>query len=107
MLRGLLENRSHCLIAATLHRVPCALGLPASDREQAIGIANLAVQARTAGPRRLLQNLTHSDPCGCVLLRRMRGLDANLEDKFHMTNSCDGVSAPEGTTRQIHTEALS
>src|ERR1700676_1250119 len=85
MPRCLIENQSHLLVAATLHRVACALRLPAGDREQAIGIANLAVQARTACTRRLLQNLTHSDPRGCVLLRRMPGLDANLKDKFHMT----------------------
>src|ERR1700730_8864265 len=43
VLRGFHENCAHCLVPAPFHLVPRGLGFPAGDREQNVGIANLAV----------------------------------------------------------------
>jgi hypothetical protein len=53
------------------------------DGEQRIRLANLAVQVRAPGARRALDDPACLDPRGGILLDRVAGFHAHLEDEFH------------------------
>src|SRR5262249_51878778 len=78
-----------------LARVARGLGVPARDREQRRRIADLAVEQRTTGSRRALQDLARADPGRGVLFDRVPGSEMDLEDELHLpTDRMTWLSRP-------------
>ncbi|MDB6086910.1 MAG: hypothetical protein JWN43_4791 [Gammaproteobacteria bacterium] len=84
MFGRLAENRANGFVAAFLHCVPSGLGVPAGDRQKDAGMSDLAVQARSPGARRPLEDLAHPQPRRSVLLRSVIWFDVNLENELHL-----------------------
>src|SRR5262245_5964340 len=80
-----VEHLSHggVRLEELLARVARGLGVPGRDREQRRRITDLAMQQRTAGSRRALQDLTRAEPRLGVLLDRVARPEVDLEDELH------------------------
>jgi len=79
--RSTADDGCHLWIMLPFHGVPLLLALPGGNRNQGVGIANLAVQLGPPGSRRLLDDFTGSDPGVRVLFGGMTFPDVHFKNK--------------------------